>query len=615
MLNFLKGIKTHPRDKEMIEIFDSTGCKSQIQFKEWRTKVVPHNIKNNWNNPDGLAHWVLGGLRDKLAGSVDEASKRLMKISNDQTLAICLRANVLMDLKRFKEMEQDILQHLKEYPKTGAVLTNLAKAQISLNKDQESMSTLEEGLKIDPNQDNGLLWWCSLYRELERKGLEISDHNAHLMSLVEANRRFGGWRVKEYLGSFFADQKQKDVAIDWFKRALQEKGWQDDLLQSITGHLGKNGFIKESLEIVEPIYNPSKNNFAVGINLLQSYLELQMVDKGQDLLDKLFSIRDVGIEERLLWYQSKFNDIKGKEKVVPNNFTGDDEIGLSSIDNPLWATATGGKKTGFEIKKNGKKIALMQFFKSENEIKEATLGNECDIGKVARTIPLYLLENIYYGSDASPSFIFPTTKKGNYVLLQNLDIDWVKKMASSSGFDGVFSGQISEEGIVELTYIDMENDQIKSTVIEDVDLEKPDQWIPQIENFFFSASQIDFDPSFNVTNKGFKKITGESLASYLDGISQRLAVALSSSNKRKDFIYGERNIIRWLFNEAGYYKDAIQCQLGMLSAVRQFINYDSSAAKEYQKEIRSWLQDCSQKYPNLKNLSEEVLKEFNDWIG
>jgi hypothetical protein len=615
VLNFLNKLipdKSHPRDKEMIEIFDSTGCRLQVPFKEWRTKFLPENIEASWNNADALAKWVWGGLRDGLSQDIEKASEYLMEIDSNAERAICFRANVLMDLKKYKEMEGVVADYLKRNPKTGVVLTNLAKAQNFLGK-KEFMITLEEALKLDPNQENGLLWWASLYNESARKGLTISDESAYLMGITEAERKFGGWKAKQYLGSFFANQKQKEVAIHWFEKALQEKDWSHDLLMSITGDLGKNGFIEDVLKIVEPIYQPDQYNFFTGKNLLQCYLESKQIDKGQKLLDKMFALRDMGTEQSLLWYQSQFNKITGEAKITPNDSMQND-IALSSIDSPLWTIGVGGKKTGFEFEKTGKKIGLIQFFKNQGEIKEATFGIEDKVGSIARAIQLYLFEDIYYGSDASATFIFPTIKNTSYALLQGVETDWLQTLAKNGGFDGVFCGQISEvNNTLTLIYFDSLKNLNRSQVVNNVDLHHPGKWMPIVEEFFFEVSAIEFDQNFSITNKGFKRITGELLNNYFGGLTQRLTIALAGSNKNSDAIYGERNIIRWFLDEAGYYTDAMQCQLGMIGAIRQFINYNSSAAKEYQKEIKAYLEICSKK-PDLKNLSHEVLDEFNRWL-
>lgn len=615
MFSFLKKSTSHPRDKEVIEIFDSTGSRLQIPFKEWRTKYLPENIEASWNNADALAKWVLGGLRDGLSSDVDKASKHLMEIDDNAERAVCFRANVLMDLKKYKEMEGAIINYLSNHPKTGVVLSNLAKAQNFLKKEKEFLITLEEALKLDPNQENGLLWWASLYSESERKGLDISDDSAYLMGITEAEKRFGGWQVKQYLGSFFANKRKKEVAIHWFEKALQEKGWRHELLTAITGDLGQNGFIEDALKIVEPLYQPDRDNFFTGVNLLQSYLELNKIDKGQELLDKMFAIRDVGMEEKLLWYQSKFNDIRGKKKVVPEE-EAYDGIGFSSIDSPLWAIGTGGKKTGFEIEKTGKKIALIQFYQKLGEVKEASVTNEDDSGRFSRAILLYLLETMYYGSDSCSSFIFPTAKNGNYVLLSgDLSIDEFANLAKDGNYDGVLTGQFSStKNELTLLYFDSAQNSSESKVIE-FDFSCPEKHVSKIEKFLFDISGVKIDSTFNITNKGFKKIQDETLKGYLTGLSQRLTIALAGSNKSDQTMYGERNMIRWIIEEANYYSEVMQCQIGMLSAIRQMINYNSSAAKDYKKEIKSWLQNCAVKNPQLQDLSTEVMDEFNEWLN
>jgi tetratricopeptide (TPR) repeat protein len=597
----------------MIELLDSAGCRMQIPFKQWRMKVLPENIKSSWNNADALAKWVLGGLRDGLSQDVEKASEHLMKIDKNTERAVCFRANVLMDLKKYKEMEGLIINHLKKHSETGIVLTNLATAQNFLGK-KEFMITLEEALKLDPNQDKGLLWWAALYNESARKGLNISNESAYLMGITEAEKKFGGWRAKQYLGSFFANQKQKEAAINWFEKALQEKDWGHDLLMSITGDLGKNGFIEDALKIVEPIYQPDRDNFFTGTNLLQSYLELKQIDKGQELLDKMFAIRDIGMEERLLWYQSKFNEIKGAKKTVPQEDVLEGGVTITRIDYPLWSIGVGGKKTDFEIEKTGKKIALLQLYQKLGEIKEASVSSEDDTGRFSRAILLYLFEDVYYGSDANPSFIFPTVKNSNYVVLSgDLSTDWIANLAKDGSYDGILTGQFSEsKNEITLIYFDTIKNKAESQIVE-FDFSHPEKQINNIEKFLADTSGIKIDPTFNITNKGFKKIQDNTLRNYLMGLSQRLTIALAGSNKSSDTMNGERNMIRWMLDEANYYTDAMQCQLGMLGAVRQFINYNSSAAKEYQKEIKSWLENCS-KNPNLQSLSHQVLNEFNRWL-
>lgn len=617
MLNFLNKLisgKSHPRDKEMIDLLDSAGCRMQMPFKQWRTKVLPQNIKSSWNNADALAKWVLGGLRDGLSQDVEKASEHLMKIDSNKERAVCFRANVLMDLKKYQEMEELIINHLKKHPKTGVILTNLATAQNFLGK-KEFMMTLEEGLKLDPNQDKGLLWWAALYNESARKGLDISDESAYLMGITEAERKFGGWRAKQCLGSFFANQKKKEVAIHWFEKALQEKDWMHELLLSITGDLGKNGFIEDALKIVEPVYQPNRDNFFTGTNLLQCYLELRQVDKGQALLDKMFAIRDIGMEERLLWYQGKFNEIRGAKKIVPQEDVLAGGITITRIDNPLWSVGVGGKKTGFEIEKTGKKIALLQFYQKLGEVKEASVSSEDDTGRFSRAILLYLFEDIYYGADANPSFLFPTVKNSNYVVLSgDLSTDWIANLAKDGGYDGILTGQFSEsKNEITLIYFDTIKNKAELQNVG-FDFTHPEKQINKIEEFLSASSEIKIDPTFNITNKGFRKIQDSTLKNYLSGLSQRLTIALAGSNKSSDAMQGERNMIRWILDEAIYYADATQCQLGMLGAIRQFINYNSSAAKEYQKEILAWLRSCQQKHPNLKNLAEEITKDFEVWL-
>ena len=149
-----------------------------------------------------------------------------------------------------------------------------------------AMTTLEKGLKIDPNQENGLYLWVA--DKTKTVGSPQPNYFIdNLPVLEEYNKNFGGWRIKILIGSCYSQPKQREIAIKWFKDALAEN-WSSDVLTDISGVLGKNGFIEDVINLVEPLYIPEAHEFYTGLNLLQTYLELNIADKGIRLLDTWF---------------------------------------------------------------------------------------------------------------------------------------------------------------------------------------------------------------------------------------------------------------------------------------------------------------------------------------
>ncbi|GEM_PF-1800336 len=594
-------------NEEFIDLIDDFGRPTQISKKDWRDKVLPEIIKKDWDNPNTLYTIILNALSHGIIEEVEEAAKHLVDIDVDIERCICLYGIILMNLNKYQEAENSYLHYLEKHPKTGVVLTNLAKAQLKLDKQMLAMGTLEEGLKLDPNQDNGLNWWVALYREdLIKNGLD--ENHARIASLTEANNRFGGWRANLWLGFYYLDKKQIDEAIQLFEKMF-ESDWTPDILAVIAESLRNNGFTNSIITLLAKRYIPEEHEFIVGLYLLQAYIESSHVNEGKNLLDSLFGLHRLDMEKNLLHYESEFDILENNQKIISNDNV---EVKLHEIDSPLWSYGWGDEKTGFENAPSGKKIALLQFsWKPDSFADQSNTEHAVKPGRLTRAIPLFLFEDMHYGSDSAPSFLFPISQNEFILFDEPLDISHIMKLDQKK-FSGALTGEMTNTQIA-LTYWDLAKGSNQSHTFP-FDLSAPEKVIPLIETFFFNAAGIKFTSDFNHSGNGFQKIINEeSLRYYFNSLDQQLAIQIAFTyDGFANNLHGEHNMIRWFLDDAVYIT-ILQTQLTLLSVIQKCIYYKSRAIKDYEPQIAAWLNQQIELQSPIHTLAQKVLLNLRNF--
>jgi len=68
----------------------------------------------------------------------------------------------------------------------------------------------------------------------------------------------------------------------------------------ITGDLGNNGQLRESINLISPVYDPRKHGIETGINLVMAYKQLKMKKEGLALLSQLETLERYDWKEYLI---------------------------------------------------------------------------------------------------------------------------------------------------------------------------------------------------------------------------------------------------------------------------------------------------------------------------
>ncbi|HWH71371.1 MAG TPA: hypothetical protein VNT26_18495, partial [Candidatus Sulfotelmatobacter sp.] len=111
-----------------MQVWDAYGRLAEIPREEWRTKVLPLNFRQQWDNPDGLANLIVSSLHDGFIIDCLEPARQLQRIDPQPHRGATLLGVVLLQLQEFGEAEQVLSAALQRHGEEGSLLTNLAKA-------------------------------------------------------------------------------------------------------------------------------------------------------------------------------------------------------------------------------------------------------------------------------------------------------------------------------------------------------------------------------------------------------------------------------------------------------------------------------------------------------
>lgn len=396
---------------DLITVYDKYGRELKITKNEWREKVLGPNLNKAWDNPDELYGFIVSALNDGFVNDIVDASSRLLAIDAIPERSHAIRGIVLMKTGRFDDAESILLAGIDRVGETGTLLTNLAKVYAEQGETTKSDQTLWRSILIDPNQENGLLWWAAIQRE--RNG-----ESGYLLALQNAASIAGSWRPQLWLARHHLERQDVDKAIALYEFVLQGKNYSNEALMMISGDLGNNGQVALIPDVVAPAYDPEKHDPRTGINLVQAYLQLGRRQDGEALLSRLYALDLPPYKHHFDHYASELQKIEIQNNLPkpidsPENL----EIETISIENPIWSRGFHNPTWLFATKNNdAPRVMFLSFAKCTQTIDKAEVQNEDDLGRLSRAIPLYLTESVHYWTDLQSTTLIPVVKGGGPVV-------------------------------------------------------------------------------------------------------------------------------------------------------------------------------------------------------
>ena len=560
---------------------------------EWREKVLPIALKNHWDNANLLYNDILKAIQNNFISDVEEAAIHLKEIDTIKERGYNTLAILYLKNKEFNKANELLLEYLANNPKTGTILTNLAKSYYGKDEKEKAMEILWEGLTINPNQNNGLPWYASICKD--RDGID-----GYIDALRRASEIKGSWLPQFLLARHELNEKNIESAKEFLKIALSQGHVTQETLLVISGELGAKGYSKELIELVEPVYDFNKNDIRVGLNLLQAYLQNKEIEKGENLLNKLMMLERPDLKNALLKISNKFDKLKIEEKAsTPKK---DVQINMMVLDNPVWGHGLKTSKWFINNKEVKGNIAVLPYADEtirEKEIKGYQKDNETSM--LSRGIPLYVSEMINYYTDYNNKVVMPFVRDfGPVITNKQYNEAALEDIGNKINADIVITGSVMN---AEIGYL------IKNTIynMNDKSSKKIEMFI-QKENFGNRFNEMikelrselgGYDQS---NNKFYKLAEDKEVLHYLASLGHSLTQTLIQGKfVDKDLLLGERNILNWYLNMVMAYPENEAIKMMLVSGIEKSKEYGSKVYLEFKKQTLTVM---------MKSKNEEIKKRL-----
>lgn len=585
--------KSPKENAKMMNIIDQNGRRIQITMDEWREKVLPIALKNHWDNANLLYNDILKAIQNNFISDVEEAAIHLKEIDTIKERGYNTLAILYLKNKEFNKANELLLEYLANNPKTGTILTNLAKSYYGKDEKEKAMEILWEGLTINPNQNNGLPWYASICKD--RDGID-----GYIDALRRASEIKGSWLPQFLLARHELNEKNIESAKEFLKIALSQGHVTQETLLVISGELGAKGYSKELIELVEPVYDFNKNDIRVGLNLLQAYLQNKEIEKGENLLNKLMMLERPDLKNALLKISNKFDKLKIEEKAsTPKK---DVQINMMVLDNPVWGHGLKTSKWFINNKEVKGNIAVLPYADEtirEKEIKGYQKDNETSM--LSRGIPLYVSEMINYYTDYNNKVVMPFVRDfGPVITNKQYNEAALEDIGNKINADIVITGSVMN---AEIGYL------IKNTIynMNDKSSKKIEMFI-QKENFGNRFNEMikelrselgGYDQS---NNKFYKLAEDKEVLHYLASLGRSLTQTLIQGKfVDKDLLLGERNILNWYLNMVMAYPENEAIKMMLVSGIEKSKEYGSKVYLEFKKQTLTVM---------MKSKNEEIKKRL-----
>jgi hypothetical protein len=259
--------------------------------------------------------------------------------------------------------------------------------------------------------------------------------------------------------------KDRAGAMAIYEEVLAVAGDRADVLVSISGELGANGFPREIIEFIAPRYDAQRHGPATGISLLQAYLAIRDPESAQHVLDLLFALNRPELEQRLLGFSNIIADMmllgdEGLAAAPPPS--GDTSAGgapdnkqtrkieLASISKPIWFY--GLENVGGLLPSKGDKLRRVAFGQLAvlglEDLEGVVKRPEEELGRLSRGIPLWLAETLFFSANWTGITAVATQQREHYGLFT---AEWapenIRQLVETTGggFDYMFTGALRQK--------------------------------------------------------------------------------------------------------------------------------------------------------------------------
>jgi tetratricopeptide (TPR) repeat protein len=592
---------------QLITVYDKFGARFEVPREEWRTKVLPGNLRAAYDDADSLYQIIVMALNDGFFAELLDASERLLAIDANFERSHTVRAIVLSKSLQRKAAERVLTDYLQRHGTSGVVLTNLAKVYAEQGQTELSSATLWKAIQADPNQENGLLWWATLQKE---RGGEPAFWKA----MTQAADLPKSWLPQLWLARRCLQDRKLTEALRYYEGVLSTAADGPEVLTMISGDLGNAGYLPEIIRLISPIFDPQRHDPRAGFNLLQAFLTLKDTVEGAKLLHRLFALERPDLKEALLQYEREFDNLK---QLVPVPASTSDEpppMAVWSVDLPIWYYGLQDPRWLLRSAsdRHGEEVVFLSMSNvTHTDLKAPTAQRADDLGRLTRAIPLYLMESALFWTDLKPRAVMPFLQDVGPAVFGG---EWPEEsvFSAANGAKFAVSGFLQQSDAqltLQLTVWDCSAKRRLKEFSKRTSVENVGAAILE-----FEKSVLDFLSQGKWLNTPradfYRRPQPADAASYLVNLEQSLTLtSVRNALVSKEGLWGERAMMECLLWPAAQTPSPV-ARIQLLSALTTAKAFGSEIADEYRSKVLHLIENEKNRSSPFYRLSPVFLKTF-----
>jgi hypothetical protein len=170
--------------------------------------------------------------------------------------------------------------------------------------------------------------------------------------------------------------------------------------------------LRESLELTEPQFVPTTHGIRVGNNLIKAHLDLGQIEAASSVLDRLYSLNRPDFKPTLSFWDTEI--AKARIARVPPQGSGQLKVQMACIKGPVWLPALPETQL-FPAKQLESPVVLFLGSTAEmpTPLGQPLLQLADAPGRMSRALPLFLAEQIWFGTRAETRTLVPLTTESS----------------------------------------------------------------------------------------------------------------------------------------------------------------------------------------------------------
>jgi len=392
----------------MIRVYDQFGRAVTIGREAWRRDVLLPNLQTNRDNPGALYELVVSALNDGFAADVLDSARHLAEIDPQPQRGAMVLGIALLQLQDPAGAREVLERAIARFGENPYLLANLARAFAAAGDDVRAQALIWRALELEPNEETALNWLVGMVRPQGQEALLAAYTRAAVLP--------GSWRALLWLARYALERGDLTEATRLYEAALgRANPAPADLLMQLSGDLGNRGHTELLVRLTQPRFDLLVHGLTVGNNLLRAYVELGMLAEARKLLEQLYSQQRPDWRDQLIAWEQKLDDAQQRYGEV----TAPLEVVIMKLEQPVWARGV----LGFDAVLPAKTDAAprIHFVCGSGEANEdagpkVVTQPTNDLGRVARSLPMFLAEELYLRTNARTAFLLPWMKQGGFIL-------------------------------------------------------------------------------------------------------------------------------------------------------------------------------------------------------